>query len=536
MDYLDRKNLFHLELRKTALFLCLVIGVFSSSAALAVVGSQQYRVDIDVDAATSDRQDRYVDASIDLTSYLAGLPGTLDVASLQVLEVDSNGSLLNDSVLFQFDQAENFDPTTNAAGTLVFYLDGFTSGGVTRYYQLAFDLAGVCLDCPAPPAVPVPVSVDSLTYENQLAYQVTTPRATYMYHKQGAGLASLIDNDANDWISFHDIGGSETAGEYRGIPNLVFTESDAANSFFHPGFTNGTSRLVSAGPLKVTVHSQAGPPGNFWEVLWEFYPDYARMTVLTGGPADAGPYWFMYEGTIGGSMDAGDVVVRSDGTQTSAFDYAAKWEQTVAAPEWVYFRDTTAPRALFLSVDQADSSPDSYLPQGQSSMSTPEMSVFGFGRVLDTSPNSLEGRLTGAGRSFTLGLVEDHTTATADIAGSVEPMTVQVGPAVENGGPVASNDGYATPEDIALVVDAANGVLNNDTPEVAGPLTAVLQVDVTNGVLNLNADGSFDYTPTNDFNGIDTFTYQAFEAGIGSNFATVTLTVNAVNDTPVPAD
>ena len=279
---------------------------------------QQYQFDIQVGAGTTDRQDKPVDAAIDLTAFLASIPGTLDIQSLQVAEVDFTGELINDGVLFQFDQDPGFDPTTNAAGNLVFIMDGVTPAGVTRYYQLAFDLVGVCPDCPAPPVVAFPVSVDSLTYENQLTYQIATPQATYMYQTQGGGLASLIDLDSQDWISFHDVPGSETAGEYRGIPNLVFSEGDAANSFFHPGFTNGTSRLVNAGPLKVSVRSQAGPLENSWDVLWEFYPDYARLTVLEAGPSDNGPYWFLYEGTIGGSMDPGDVVVRSDGVETSA--------------------------------------------------------------------------------------------------------------------------------------------------------------------------------------------------------------------------
>ncbi|RKX32780.1 MAG: hypothetical protein DRP71_11545, partial [Verrucomicrobia bacterium] len=478
-------------------------------------------------------QDKHVDAAIDLTAFLTGISGSLDTQSLQVVEVDIAGAVINESVLFQFDQAPNFDPATNAAGILIFIMDGFTPAGSTRYYQLAFDLDGVCPDCPAPPIVPFPVSVDSLTYENQATYQVTTPRATYMYHKQGAGLASLIDNDAQDWVSFHDVAGSKSAGEYRGIPNLVFTQGDAANSFFHPGFTNGTSQLVSAGPLKVTVRSQAGPPENFWDVLWEFYPEYARLTVLSAGSADSAPYWFLYEGTIGGGMDAGDVVVRSDGTQTSAFDYGAVWEEALAPPEWVYFRDTNTPRALFFSVDQEDGSPDSYRPQGQTSGDTPEMSVFGFGRVLNTSPNSLEGRMSGAGRSFTMGFVEDHTVADAEIVNAAEPVTVIVGEATIPGTPVAVNDGYSTSADTPLVVDAASGVLNNDTSENPGPLTAILQVDVSNGVLVLNADGSFDYTPNANFSGTDGFTYRAYDAGVPSNLATVTIDVVGTADPDV---
>jgi len=115
-------------------------------------------------------------------------------------------------------------------------------------------------------------------------------------------------------------------------------------------------------------------------------------------------------------------------------------------------------------------------------------------------------------------------------------MTILVGDVLTPGGPVAGNDSYSTPEDTPLVVNAASGVLVNDSAQGAGPLTAVLQNDVTNGVLNLNADGSFDYTPNADFSGSDSFTYRAFESGAGSNPATVILTMDPVNDAPVALD
>jgi hypothetical protein len=51
--------------------------------------------------------------------------------------------------------------------------------------------------------------------------------------------------------------------------------------------------------------------------------------------------------------------------------------------------------------------------------------------------------------------------------------------------------------------------------------------------LALNADGSFIYTPNANFNGSDSFTYHANDGLADSNIATVTITVNAVNDAPV---
>lgn len=405
-------------------FCALALGFIMPGVALA---AQHHIMPIDVDSSTAARTDQPVDAPIDLTSFLDLVGGALDLGSLQVAEVDEQGQRLDTGVLFQFDPAAGFDPVTQVTGNLVFIMDGDTPAGAIRHYQLWFDVAGPCPDCPPPPVVPNPVTVDSLTYENQLTYLIDTPRADYYYHTEGAGLASMIDNDSQDWIAFHDIAGSRTAGEYRGIPNLVFVENQSSNSYFHPGFTNAHSNVVNAGPLKVTVFSESDNPGNLWQTLWEFYPTYARLTVLNVGTSNSGDYWFLYEGPVGGAMDEGDVVARSGGPETGAYSYGETWEEVLPDPNWVYFRDTSASRILYLSDDMGDSAPDSYRPMGQSHSSDPEMTVFGFGRVLHTSPNSLVPRMSGSGRTFTIGFGEDYMVAAGDIAGASEPVIVTVG-------------------------------------------------------------------------------------------------------------
>jgi len=50
--------------------------------------------------------------------------------------------------------------------------------------------------------------------------------------------------------------------------------------------------------------------------------------------------------------------------------------------------------------------------------------------------------------------------------------------------------------------------------------------------LSLNADGSFSYTPDENFNGANSFTYHANDGVDDSNIVTVLITVNAVNDIP----
>ena len=58
-----------------------------------------------------------------------------------------------------------------------------------------------------------------------------------------------------------------------------------------------------------------------------------------------------------------------------------------------------------------------------------------------------------------------------------------------------------------------------------------------NGTLVLNNDGTFEYIPDANFFGTDTFTYQLEDPdGAMSAVATVTITVNEVNDAPVAND
>ena len=77
--------------------------------------------------------------------------------------------------------------------------------------------------------------------------------------------------------------------------------------------------------------------------------------------------------------------------------------------------------------------------------------------------------------------------------------------------------------------------MDNDS-DVDGPsLNVSLLSDVSNGTLVLNPDGSFEYTPDANFNGVDSFTYTLTD-GTLSDTATVTITINAINDAPVAED
>lgn len=104
--------------------------------------------------------------------------------------------------------------------------------------------------------------------------------------------------------------------------------------------------------------------------------------------------------------------------------------------------------------------------------------------------------------------------------------------------PTAFDDAYTVPEDAALTVPVASGVLVNDRDPAGLPLTAVRTGGTapSHGALVFNPNGSFTYTPTKDFHGTDTFTYRSYNGTSYSGYATVRITVTSVVDPPVALD
>ena len=88
----------------------------------------------------------------------------------------------------------------------------------------------------------------------------------------------------------------------------------------------------------------------------------------------------------------------------------------------------------------------------------------------------------------------------------------------------AEDDHYSVDQNAILTIDAASGVLSNDS----NANSVTLAQAPTHGVLSLNADGSFTYTPNEDFWGHDMFTYVASDGVSDPVEATVSLTVNLV--------
>lgn len=128
--------------------------------------------------------------------------------------------------------------------------------------------------------------------------------------------------------------------------------------------------------------------------------------------------------------------------------------------------------------------------------------------------------------------VDGFSYVVSDGAAESDVASVTINVNAVNDAPIAADDAFVTDEDMPLAIDPL-GVLANDSDVEGSPLTAALVTGPTNGAVTLNADGSFSYTPSAGFSGLDTFTYKVSDGELESGEATVTISVNAVNDAPV---
>jgi VCBS repeat-containing protein len=109
-------------------------------------------------------------------------------------------------------------------------------------------------------------------------------------------------------------------------------------------------------------------------------------------------------------------------------------------------------------------------------------------------------------------------------------VTVTVSPV--NDAPIARDDTATVDEDTTLTV-AAPGVLANDSDPEGDPIYVIGHTSPAHGSVTIAGDGGYEYVPAPDFNGIDTFRYRIADDTMLSNWATVTITVNPV-DEPLP--
>jgi hypothetical protein len=206
-------------------------------------------------------------------------------------------------------------------------------------------------------------------------FRVETPSAVYLYGKKGAGFASILDPDGHDWISYRP--GGKAAGEYRGLPKC-----GQPTKYFHAGYSFGqyqtenpfSSRVTLQEDQHLQIRSESKDGAS--ACTWDFYPSFATLTLER---IALPKYWFLYEGTPGGALDADqDLAVRPGGRRTTL---AEPWEDDVP---WVCFSSPRSPYGLLLVSHDDRVRSASYVAwpyKAEPDGGFRQMTVFGWGRL-----------------------------------------------------------------------------------------------------------------------------------------------------------
>ncbi|SPD74472.1 exported hypothetical protein [uncultured Desulfobacterium sp.] len=115
-------------------------------------------------------------------------------------------------------------------------------------------------------------------------------------------------------------------------------------------------------------------------------------------------------------------------------------------------------------------------------------------------------------------------TITAIGPGGETPATVTI--THVNSAPVAENQTVTTDEDTQLPITLTASDLDNE------PMTYQVVTNPTRGIL-IGTAPNLTYTPHENENGSDSFTFKANDGPEDSNIATVSITINPINDAPV---
>tara|TARA_R110002096_G_scaffold173997_12_gene349644 strand:- start:8790 stop:12818 length:4029 start_codon:yes stop_codon:yes gene_type:complete len=134
---------------------------------------------------------------------------------------------------------------------------------------------------------------------------------------------------------------------------------------------------------------------------------------------------------------------------------------------------------------------------------------------------------TSTSKTSTRATTTESSTGDSDSTSpTVEVTTVSIN---YNLPPNANDDAASTNEDTLV---ANINVLENDTAAPGETLT-VTSATAVNGTVTINPDGTLNYTPNANFNGTDTIIYKISDSNGSTSAATVTVTVNPVDDEPI---
>ena len=247
-------------------------------------------------------------------------------------------------------------------------------------------------------------TITEVTYLDRPHFKVTTPTATYYYDRRGGGLSGLMDPAGNDWIGYRREPWGEypasAAGAFRGMPNFIHWGDESGAG--HPGHDQCTTEQIAPNQLRSTSRS------GKWQWTCTFYADHTQFQMEKVDTSLV--YWFLYEGTPGGSYDPKRsywATSTTDGVRRDRPDFFAG-KSWFGNWQWGVFGHKKSPYSLFVAADRPDTHTDMFGYLGNTEadgINSPDgMVVYGMGRNEKTEPLFDE-----AGRVFYVGLYPNNT-------------------------------------------------------------------------------------------------------------------------------
>nr|WP_264002216.1 Ig-like domain-containing protein [Mycolicibacterium bacteremicum] len=347
------------------------------------------------------------------------------------------------------------------------------------------------------------------------------------------------DGDALDYA----LGAQATHGTVTVNSNGTWTYTPAANFSGTDTFTyTVTDGTATSAPVTVTLTVTAvnDAPSGTAGLTGSGAEDNAITGTLTGTDVDGDTLTY----ALSGQATHGTVTVDSNGTwtYTPATNYHGTDTFTYTVSDGR--GEVSTPVTVNLTIAAVNDAP---VAQGDS-FSTAEDTALNTGNLLsndtDVDGNTVvvlsntqptHGSVTvNSDGSFSYVPDPDYngtdgfSYTISDQNGLTSTASVTIAVTAVNDRPVGIADSFTTDEDTPYT----GTVLGNDTDADGNSLTAIVVVGPQHGSLQWNSNGTFTYTPYLNYNGTDTFTYQASDGPLTSTATLVTMTVTAVNDVP----
>lgn len=292
---------------------------------------------------------------------------------------------------------------------------------------------------------------------------------------------------------------------------------------------SGTTELPSTGAIPVL---QLGAVINNVDRNWSFAGEIDEVRLYNIALTQQQIQDTLFTELVGGEIGLQAYYKMSDGTGVALTDdsghghdgvfYDGLGQPNLNGPQWVNSTAFDNPLAVDLEYFSNENEILNITLQGFSV----DSSTLNYQIISQPAHGSLDG--VAPDLSYTPDLnfsgTDSFTYLVNDGDSDSELATVTIFVGAVNHAPTANPDSYSINLNQTLNVDAP-GVLENDNDTDGDSMTAIINTSTDFGQLTLFDNGSFQYIPDQDFNGIDTFTYYASDGSASSEVTSVSIEV-----------